>query len=142
MSLVSDVSRLNKFVRGKSSSLRNFILSFFPKGFFSDSYTRGFLFGGIIINSIIWMAILIKIHGENKPIPLHFNAFYGIEFVGSGLLLFQLPAIGLVFIAVNLFLAGYFYRTEIFLSRVINCAGFAAQILLLAAAAGVLYLNR
>lgn len=118
------------------------VFNFLPKDFVSDAYQRAVLAAGSLVNIILWVIILIKVQDGSKPIPLHFNAVYGIEFVGKGYLLFELPLIGLLVFATNFLLARHLTTADVFMSRFINTVSLVLQIFLLIAVFGVLYLNR
>jgi len=118
-------------------------LSFFQRDFFVDSLNRIPLISALLINSIIWTLILIKIRAEAKPIPLHFNAYYGIEFVGNGFLFLELPAIGLAVLLLNVYLAAKVYKVDKLLARILLFGTLAVQaVLLLAAINVIIYINR
>ena len=108
-----------------------------------DALNRIFLISALLINSIIWTLILIKIRAEAKPIPLHFNAYYGIELVGNGFLFLELPAIGLAILLLNAYLASKVYKVDKLLVRILLVGGLVVQaILLLAAINVIIYINR
>jgi len=118
------------------------VFNFIPVSFVSDAYQRTVLIATLLVNIILWVLILIKVQGGSKPIPLHFNAVYGIEFVDKGYLFFELPLIGLLVFGTNFFLARHLVKSDIFLARFINSASLLSQIFLLISVFGVLYLNR
>lgn len=118
-------------------------LSFFQRDFFVGALNRVFLVSALLINSIIWTLILIKIRAEAKPIPLHFNAYYGIELVGNGFLFLELPAIGLAIFLLNAYLAAKVYKVDKLLARMLLVGGLVGQaVLLLAAINVIIYINR
>lgn len=121
--------------------IRSHFLSFFQSGFFRDFHNRLPLIVSIVINSILWIAIIIKIQGENKPIPLHYSAFYGIEYTDMAYLFLEIPFIGFLLMVLNLFLSWSIYDSEKFLSNLICYATFAVQIVLLIATASVIAIN-
>lgn len=89
----------------------------------------------------MWIVILIKIHAESKPIPLHFNAFYGIEFVGSGFYFLEIPFIGLVLLGINFILASKVFAMEKFLSKVMCYSTALLQVMFLIAVISIVLIN-
>ena len=120
---------------------RAHFVSFFQNEFFAEPQNRYLWPAGLVINIIMWIIILIKIGGSNKPIPLHFNAFYGIELVGSGFLFLNIPLVGLVLLVLNFVLAKKIFLFDRFLSAVMAVASITLQVLLFAATAAILILN-
>ncbi len=88
----------------------------------------------------MWILILIKIRTDYRPIPLHFNAFYGIEFVGPGFLFFELPLVGAGMMVLNLFLSRMAFRREEFLAILIAFGTAVIQLLFLIAVLNVIAL--
>jgi len=109
---------------------------------FSDLHIRLPIIFSLVVISILWIAVLIKTRGQSDPIPLHFNAFYGVEFVGSGFLFFQIPFIGTILAAINSWLSRRIFLYDLFLSRFIAWATFAVAVLLGIAVIAILLLNR
>ncbi len=95
-----------------------------------------------VVNIIQWLVIAGKFRFESRPIPLHFNAFYGTELVGPAYFAYQLPIVGLVFLWVNFYLASRFLRYDRFLARLCVWLTVVIQIMLAAAAISVIAANR
>jgi len=117
------------------------LASFFRNAFFIDPHNRYPLLAALFVNSILWVAILIKIHAENNPIPLHYNAFYGIQFVGPGLLFLQIPLVGLILLGLNSIIGRRVYVYDRFLSTVMCYGSALIQIILLLATISIIILN-
>lgn len=114
------------------------IEAFFESGFFTRRHVKYPLVSSLIINIIIWILILIKIQGEDKPVPLHFNAFYGIELVGSGLRFFVIPIVGLALFIVNLLVAKQLHRSNnLYLAVISGYGSLVIQTALLIAALAI-----
>jgi len=85
--------------------------------------------------------ILIKTGAANKPIPLHANAFYGVELVDSGLFFLNIPLIGILFLVLNIFLVRRLFLTDRFLSIMFSFTTPLLQILLTIASLNIILLN-
>lgn len=110
-------------------------------GIFTDKHVRTTLSVSLLTNSIIWVAILIKTQGLGKPLPLHFNAFYGIELVAPGYHLFQIPIIGLVILIMNGWLSVRLQSYDVYLVRLLSYTTLAVHGLLLTATISILVIT-
>jgi len=131
----------NKASNTARGGLKKVVTSFFEGSFFSDKFNRYSAASSVLINIIMWISILIKIHAQDKPIPLHFNAFYGIEFVGSGFLFLNVPLVGLLTIIVNFLLGKKLWSQDAALGYITSSASVLIQILLFIAMIAVFRIN-
>ena len=93
-------------------------------------------FSGAFINIITWLVIAGKFGFSSEQVPLHFNIVYGIDFVGSARLLYQIPAAGLAILGLNTFLSKSIYqKNELFASFLIFVSLFVQVLLFVAALA-------
>lgn len=122
--------------------VRQWFLSFFHDEFFLQKYNRYILGCSVLTNIIMWIMILINIQAQDKPIPLHANAFYGVELVGSGFLFLNLPLIGLILLIANIFLGRFILRFDKFLAQTIIAGGLIIQIFLFIASLNIVLLGR
>jgi len=113
-------------------TLKNFF-----SGVLADKQIRANTYITLSVNIILWIAVLIKTQGQARPLPLHFNAFYGIELVDSGLWLFVIPGAGMSLVLMNLWLAKQVAGYDIFLARVLAYGGTVMHLLLAAAVASI-----
>lgn len=60
---------------------------------------------GVLFNIILWLLALGKFGLSRDIKPLHFSVVYGIDFVGKGREILELPGFGLLVLAVNLWTA-------------------------------------
>lgn len=97
---------------------------------------------GIIINIILWVLLAGKFGFSTRPVPLHFNVVYGIDFVKSSRTIYQLPLAGLTIVFLNLFLARLLYEREKPLSYVLCVAAGVVQGILLIGGVAIAILNR
>lgn len=138
-----DVPRLmnENPLKNVQSTMRSRFLYFFQDKFFSTRQVRYLLLLAAFINSIIWIAILIKIRPLSQSVPLHFNSVSGIEEVNQGFLLLRLPGFGLVFLIFDLLIARFFFTRENFLSYFFLYAVVVLQLLVLVAVLNVFFLS-
>lgn len=87
----------------------------------------------LVLNIITWAYIYLKIKPTAEPIPLHYNIFYGIDFVDKGYFIYFIPAIGLVILILNYFLARYLRSKEEFGSKILVAVVPAIQAFILVA---------
>ncbi|TRZ78539.1 hypothetical protein D4R87_00365 [bacterium] len=59
------------------------------------------IFCGLLINGAMWIVVAINEISANIPIPLHYNAYYGVDYLGDYRKIFIIPAVGLVIITIN-----------------------------------------
>jgi hypothetical protein len=121
--------------------LRFRFLSFFRNDFFSYRHTKRPLAAALLVNIILWGAIIIKTRLETRPIPLHFSSSYGIELVGPAFWLAELPLVGLLLLGLNVFLAKRLYADRVFLAAFLNYVSLLVQLSVFLAAIAIIVLN-
>lgn len=100
------------------------------------------VFGAAVTNIVLWAILLIKFGYSQEQVPLHYNAVYGIDFVGEARQIYQLPATGLVVLLVNFLLARSVYPSFRFFGYILTFTAFVVQIILLVGGIFVVILNR
>ncbi|MBI2607709.1 MAG: hypothetical protein HYW51_02705 [Candidatus Doudnabacteria bacterium] len=80
------------------------------KTYLSDRLSRLGLVSAAVLNIIHWLVLLINIQPSREKILLHFNVVYGADLVAASFFLYLIPAVALVFFAVNLFLGSRLYN--------------------------------
>lgn len=95
-----------------------------------------------IINIILWFLLYIKFGFSREPMPLHFNIIYGIDYVGKGYSIYQIPAAGLVIFLVNFILARIFLKIEKVFGYFLIFGSAGAQLFLLIAVLALVVLNK
>jgi hypothetical protein len=96
-----------------------------------DKYLR--VVGGLSL-FILLVSTLIFYVGEDSmtsPLTIHFDAYKGINFLGSKIQVYGIIISALVMVLINLFLAGFIYRRERFLSYIFGFASLELSILIL-----------
>ena len=123
------------------SRFRAWILSFFRRPFFASPHYRYSFLAAAFVNIIDWIVVVIKIHSQPKPMPLHFNSFYGIEFVGAAYYFLEIPLVGLITFLLNFFLAYKMFRRSAFLGAVMAYAAVLIQLIIFGSIVSIIVLN-
>ena len=84
----------------------------------------------LLLNIITWVIVAFKIRPGSEPIPLHYNIFYGADTVGSGHLLYEIPAIGLFIFIANFILASIIKPKDRFASMLLVASTILAEALI------------
>jgi len=85
----------------------------------------------IIINLLIWIFLIWQIKPTNEPIPLSYNIYFGIDYLGDWQNIFLGPLIGLIIIFLNYFLAYLIFLKNKFLSYWLIFTSLIIQIFIL-----------
>jgi len=125
------------------ASLKEKIRSFFAQEFFKNSIVRWLLTGTLLLNLANWTLLAIFIHPVDFSIILHYNVYFGVDLIGDWRQTYLLPCMGLVFWAINLFLAYRFYnkQKERIASYILLLASLMIQIGLIIASVGIVMIN-
>jgi len=101
------------------------------KNILKDKYLR--VVAGISI--FIWLLTGIIFYSwfnlSSGNLILHFNAYNGIDFLGSQGDIFGILLSGLVIILINMYLSNFMYNRERFLSYIFSFANLVVSILIL-----------
>lgn len=88
---------------------------------------------------IFWKIYPIGV--EREIIPLHYNAYFGVDLLGPWFHVFYLPAIGLVCLLANLAFARLLFEREHLLSILLAVATMVIEVVLLVALVLITLLN-
>lgn len=66
-----------------------------------------------------------------QPLIIHFDAYKGVDFLGSQMDVFGILAIGLITLLINFFLSDFLYNRERFLSYIFSFVSLLFSILIL-----------
>lgn len=95
----------------------------------------------ILLNIILWIILFIKFGVSTRPLPLHFNIVYGIDFVGKAYHVYEIPAAGLLILIINLIFEKIFFRVETIFGYFFLFAAAGIQLFLLIAALALIVFN-
>jgi hypothetical protein len=59
------------------------------------------LLGALLFNVLIWLFITWRLPISSSWIPLHYNAYFGIDLIGPWINIIYYPLIGLIIIFIN-----------------------------------------
>lgn len=116
-----------------------FIKEFF-KFFWKDKIMFFAFLLNILVNVIIWINLL-KVQKVDGLIPLHYNIYLGIDYMGEWYKIFMLPTFGLVVLFFNLFLSSLIYFKDKFIPYILLFISLLVQIILLLASFAVVWIN-
>lgn len=108
---------------------------------FKDKYLRTIFCLSSVILLIILLLICLKFWNIQGPVIIHFDAYKGIDFLGSRFDVFGIFISALIIFIINLFLAEYLFYRERFLSYLFVSASLFFVILVLIAVATIISVN-
>lgn len=111
------------------------------KPFASDSLNRTGFFSALLVNIIHWLLLYFKLTPDGSNILLHYNVVYGPESIGPSVYAYNLPAVALLILVVNLFLASSFYKKEKLPAYFLGFATLAIQLVFLTAGLVLIVIN-
>lgn len=87
----------------------------------------------VLINLIIWLLLFFKITPQEAPIVLHYNIYFGIDFIDQWYKIYFIPSVGLLFIVLNLVIGQAVYKQEKLATYFLSSASLFTQVLLVIA---------
>lgn len=117
------------------------IRNFFNSLFLRDKFIFSFLLLTIVLNFWLFILLIWKINFSLEYIPLHYNIYFGIDFLGSPYYVFILPIFGCFFIAINTILAYILSVKGKVLSYLLIIILILIHLLLLLSAYSLVWLN-
>lgn len=81
-------------------------------------------------------------NGAKDLLPLHYNIYFGIDFIGKWYKIFIVPAAGIFFIIINFLLADIVYLRDKVVSYFLVGAGLFVQVILILAALAIVSINQ
>ena len=110
------------------------------KFFLKNKLVTIILSSSILVNLFIWLN-LFRIEKTNDLIPLHYNIYFGIDYVGEWYKLFTIPMVGLIIIAINFFLALLIYFENKFIAYILLSTALFIQIILILSSLAIVWIN-
>ncbi len=96
---------------------------------------------GLLLNAASWIWLSLNIHPYLDQVFLHYNILFGVDLVGQWYAVFALPLAGLLIIISNAVLGWILYKQDAFAAYALNGIAIFVNILLLIAAALLVFLN-
>jgi len=94
-----------------------------------------------LANALVWILIPLFFRQSKEFVVLQYNIYFGISSLGPWAMLFLLPLSGLLVGAVNFSLVFHLYLKERLLSLFLAAGAAVFQLIILAAAVLIIYLN-
>lgn len=126
------------------TAIKNF-LKLFTVLIFKDGFFRLLFFFSLAVNLFIWAFLYLKfspLQTMGETLPLHYNIYFGIDFIGRWYEVFIMPLVGIFFIIINFILADIIYLRDKVTSYFLTGAGAFIQILLFLAAYSIIIINQ
>lgn len=112
------------------------------KPYWHDSYVVRTNALALALNAANWLYLYQNRTGEGFPLILHYNLFFGVDTVGEFGLLYTLPTVGLILLALNAVLGQAFFKLERLASYLLTLTALIVQLFLLLASHLLIMANR
>jgi len=112
---------------------------------FKDRFFQIVFSLSLLMNLALWIFLYFKFYplkDAGELLPLHYNIYFGIDFVGKWYKIFVMPLLGVFFIVVNFILADIIYLRDKIVSYFLLGAGAFIQILFGLAAYMIIVINQ
>ena len=112
---------------------------------FRDKFFRIVFYLSIFLNLILWVLLYLNfwpLRETRDILPLHYNIYFGIDFVGEWYKIFIIPTAGAFFIMINFLIADIVYLRDKVVSYFLTGAGLFIQIILGLAALTIISINQ
>ena len=109
--------------------------------FFKDKLLKFSLIFSLLLNLLLWFYLAWQIRKLPSVIPLHYNIYYGIDFLGPWYYLIFLAGLGLGLIIINFFIALAVLTNHKILSYFSILSLGVIQFLLFAACVAIININ-
>lgn len=109
--------------------------------FLRDVWVRIF-FGSSLFLTLLTLLALIRYFPGGENVPLHYNTYFGIDFIGNSLQVYWLPMSALVLTVANGVVAMWIWRRDRIISYFLAVGSVAVTIILSISAMLAILLNR
>jgi|AntAceMinimDraft_8_1070364.scaffolds.fasta_scaffold26718_1 hypothetical protein len=92
--------------------------------FFNNRANRFFIVIGAVLNLVAWLLVFVKLMSFPEPIILHYNAYFGMDLVGSGKEALLLPIAGLIILILNCSLGFIFRKKDVLIVKIVLATSF------------------
>ena len=106
-----------------------------------DKYLRVISGLGLFVWLLALMIFYATLSSTITPLIIHFEVNKGIDFVAGRAQVFEILALALIIILINLFLTNFLYNRERFLSYIFSFASLELAILILIAISVIIGIN-
>ena len=108
--------------------------------FFKDRLNAILLIAGGLLALGQWLMMIWQVRPTADVLPLHYNIFFGVDYVGQWYQAYYAPLLSVVIFGVNLLVAMIFYKREKNLSYLILSATVFLMLLSSIAALNIIFL--
>lgn len=112
------------------------------KDYFGDFWIRRILIAALALNAALFLFLYFFIRQTNLPVTLHYNVYWGVDYLGGARQLLLVPLIGLIILVLNSILGADFWQKNKLLAYFFPAAAFAVQIFLFLAGISLYLINR
>jgi hypothetical protein len=112
---------------------------------FRDRFFQIVLGASLLINLAIWVFLYFKfapLGSSENILPLHYNIYFGIDFVGEWKKVFVIPLVGIFFITINFLISDIVYLRDKIIGYFLVGTGLFVQLILSGAAFMVAMINQ
>ena len=108
--------KFTKIVFRRIIILKDFLLSgckiIVARPYWKDKQIMTVLFLSVLLNIFIWIFLIQNQKENSHPIILHYNLFFGVDYLGNYEKIYLIPIAGLIIIIVNSILGHLLYLKE------------------------------
>jgi len=108
------------------SRIKSFLIQLFRE---TDLFLP--FFSTLLVNALIWFLIIARLPAKTDWIPLHFNTYFGIDWIGPWINVIYYPVTAILIGGVNLLLAAMLYHQNSRLSQWLLWSALIVQIIIL-----------
>jgi hypothetical protein len=114
---------------------------FFWHGYWTDPVMFFSLVLAILANAAIWAVIFFTVESTDRPVILHYNIYFGVDYVGDWKAVYAMPALALLIFLVNLILSRFFYYKERLVAYLFAMMALLVQLLMMVGVGSIILIN-
>ncbi len=114
---------------------------FFWHGYWTDPVMFFSLVLAVLANAGIWAVLYFTVESSDRPIILHYNIYFGVDFVGDWRNVYIMPALAFLIFLINLVLSRFFYYKERFISYLFAVMALLIQLLMAVGVGSIILIN-
>jgi len=114
---------------------------YYLKLYLRDWWITTLIFLAVALQTAIWVYLIVNVGPSLDRVFLHYNIVFGVDLVGPWWNLYYLPLIGFIMLTINTAFSYFIYKTDKFLSRLLNFWSVFIHIFLLIAVLLLIRLN-
>jgi hypothetical protein len=114
---------------------------FFWHGYWTDPVMFFSLVLAILANVAIWAVIFFTVESTDRPVILHYNIYFGVDYVGDWKAVYAMPALALLIFLVNLVLSRFFYYKERLVAYLFAMMALLVQLLMMVGVGSIILIN-